>query len=211
VTGDPDRPAGKQTRRRGRALEQAILDAAWQELRERGWAGFTIDGVAARSGAAKSVIYRRWHGRVDLALHLLQRSSESLEESFESSGTLRDDLLSFLRGMAQFLRSPFGDAVRGVTAEGDPRRQPSLFGDTAIVALVAEIADRAVARGELAATPPALALNLGHGLVMSEFLHTHAPPSDPGLAQFVDTIWLPALVRTASQELASGGPGAEAG
>lgn len=45
----------KQSRRRGRVLEQAILDAAWAELSECGWDEFTIDGVAVRSGIAKEI------------------------------------------------------------------------------------------------------------------------------------------------------------
>jgi AcrR family transcriptional regulator len=56
-------------------LEQAIVDAAWQELTERGWAGFTVEGVAARSGAAKTVIYRRWRNRVHLAQDMLLRAT----------------------------------------------------------------------------------------------------------------------------------------
>ena len=41
------------TRRRGPALEEALLDAAWQELVEKGYAHFTIEGGAdrARGGA----------------------------------------------------------------------------------------------------------------------------------------------------------------
>jgi len=36
------------TRRRGPELEAALLEAAWAELVEGGYSGFTIDGVAAR-------------------------------------------------------------------------------------------------------------------------------------------------------------------
>ena len=39
-------------RRRGSALEDAILDAAWAELGERGYAATTLEAVAKRAGGS---------------------------------------------------------------------------------------------------------------------------------------------------------------
>jgi AcrR family transcriptional regulator len=61
------------TRRRGEALEDALLDAAWDELVEVGYGRFTIDGVAARAGTSRPVIYRRWPVRSDLAIAAVRR------------------------------------------------------------------------------------------------------------------------------------------
>ena len=42
-----DQQAGdKQTRRRGAELEQATLDAAWEQLTAEGYEHFTIEGMA---------------------------------------------------------------------------------------------------------------------------------------------------------------------
>ena len=183
----------KRPRRRGRVLEEAILDAAWAELDERGWSGFTVDGVAARSGAAKSVIYRRWSGRVELAHALLARERLSAAQSVELSDDLRTDLLAFLRGMAEFLRGPFGDASRGIAIEGDPGNHVGLFGGAVLVARIGQIVEEARARGEIGGSPPPLALNVGVAVVMWEFIHTHRPPTDAGLEELVDRVWLPAL------------------
>lgn len=183
----------RQTRRRGVALEQVILEAAWQELSERGWAGFTIEGIAARSGAAKTVIYRRWRNRVDLAQDMLQRASTASQQPFPSSGSLRTDLVAFLARMAAFLNTPFGEAARGVICGGDPTTQPSVFGDEPIVAEINELINQAIARGELKDRPRPVAMNLGHALVMSEFLHTGSPPSRADVEELVDNAWLPAL------------------
>src|ERR1700748_1321174 len=49
----------KATRRRGSALEEAILDAAWDVLETDGWNGFTFAGVAERAHSSKLVLYRR--------------------------------------------------------------------------------------------------------------------------------------------------------
>lgn len=46
------RPQHAPTRRRGAALEQAILRAAMQELTETGYAGLTMERVARRARSA---------------------------------------------------------------------------------------------------------------------------------------------------------------
>jgi AcrR family transcriptional regulator len=174
-------------------LEEAILNAAWAELAERGWSGFTIDGVAERSGAAKSVIYRRWNGRIELAHALLDRERARASESVESGVDLRTDLLTFLRNTTHFLRGPFGDASRGIATEGDPGNHVSLFAGEVVVARVGEFVERARDRGEIAAMPPPLVLNVGFAVVMWEFVHLHRPPADEDLVELVDTVWLPAI------------------
>lgn len=182
----------RSTRRRGAVLEQAILDAAWAELTEGGWDRFSVENVAVRAGTAKSVVYRRWPNRVHLAQEMLQRATDDAPAPL-SVGELRADLIRFLAGMAAFLRGPFGATVRSVVAEGDASRQVSLFRESAAVAPVAELVAQAVSRGELTRAPCPLAVNVGHALVMSEFLHTGEPPDEHALATIVDVAWLPAL------------------
>jgi Bacterial regulatory proteins, tetR family len=53
---DPLKQTGGQTRRRGAALEEAILRAAVDELTESGYAGLTMDKVASRAGTNKNSI-----------------------------------------------------------------------------------------------------------------------------------------------------------
>jgi hypothetical protein len=126
---------------------------------------------------------------------------------FRSAGSLRIDLLDFLEGMSAFLRTPFGDAARGVICEGDHATQPSILGDEVIVAEVGEIVEQAVARGELTRRPSAFAVNLGNALVMAEFLHTGSPPTSAGITAIVDTAWLPALRGPATVHDQDAGPG----
>jgi AcrR family transcriptional regulator len=196
ATESPAGESGTPRRRRGPALEDAILDAAHAELAENSWEGFTVEGVAARSGAAKSVIYRRWRSRVELAVAVLQRANAEAPDALASHGDLRSDLLEFLIGMAAFLRTPFGEAVRGIERHGDTAGRISIFGQAQVTG-VQQLVDRAVTRGELDHQPSVLALNVGHSIVMMEFLHLHHPPADDELEELVDTIWLPALRRAA--------------
>src|ERR671937_754114 len=64
-----------RTRRRGAALEAAILDATWTELAAVGYERLSMEGVAARAGTSKAVLYRRWPNRADL-LALLRRARD---------------------------------------------------------------------------------------------------------------------------------------
>jgi AcrR family transcriptional regulator len=64
----------------------AILEAAVHELAEVGFGGFTIDGVATRSGAARSTIYRLWPDKATLivdALRTLHRQPPEHDDSRE--------------------------------------------------------------------------------------------------------------------------------
>jgi hypothetical protein len=48
-----EQPDEKASRRRGSALEEAILDAAWDVLETDGWGGFTFGRVAERAQSSK--------------------------------------------------------------------------------------------------------------------------------------------------------------
>ena len=43
-------------RRRGEDLENALLDAAWQEFKSVGFYDLTIDAVAQRAGTSRAVL-----------------------------------------------------------------------------------------------------------------------------------------------------------
>ena len=56
---------------------RVVLDATIELIVEGGFTAVTIEAVAARSGVAKSTIYRHWPGRVELmhaAFHELKPS-----------------------------------------------------------------------------------------------------------------------------------------
>ena len=185
----------KQTRRWGDALEQAILHAAWNELGERGWAGFTIEAVAARCGTGKAAIYKRWSNKVQLAQALLARATREDTTAPQPSGDLRADLEAYLDSVAGFLAGPYGEAVRGVLSEGDQlsRSALELRLTAEPVTAVQAIVTAAIERGDLHVKPDAAVLNLGQVLLSHEMLQTRTAPSAEIIATIVNDIWLPAL------------------
>ena len=104
-------------RRRGAALEQAILRAAADELLESGYPGLTMDRVAHRAGTNKNAIYRRWPHRAALgvaAYRLLM--ADRMRSPGTDTGSLRGDALALLRRTNHDLASPRGEILRGLLA-----------------------------------------------------------------------------------------------
>jgi AcrR family transcriptional regulator len=78
-----------------------VLDAATEVLSEQGTEGFTVDAVVARSGVAKTTIYRHWPTKDELLLAAM--ACFARPESAPDTGTLRGDLLELLGGLAYAL------------------------------------------------------------------------------------------------------------
>lgn len=83
-------------RRRGPDLEQAILEAAWLELAERGYAGLTMEAVAERAGTSRPVLARRWNGKAPLAVAAIRQQMAKYPLEVQDRGDLRAELLEFL-------------------------------------------------------------------------------------------------------------------
>ncbi len=63
--------------RRNAETSKAILQAAAAILQEKGYANFTIEEVARRSGASKSTIYRWWSNKMSLLFDCYAGESEN--------------------------------------------------------------------------------------------------------------------------------------
>src|SRR5262245_65130938 len=83
--------------------EKAILEAAQELIAEVGVSGLTIEGVAARSGVAKTTIYRRWRDKDELALAILVERTATVSPP-RDVGDTRKELLTFLRTAKQVIR-----------------------------------------------------------------------------------------------------------
>lgn len=96
----PASPAAPRAgRKRNHSLDPVILEAALDVLAESGYDGTTIDLVAARAGAARATVYRRWATKVELVADALRRLApdEVDLEHLPDTGTLRGDLLAASR------------------------------------------------------------------------------------------------------------------
>jgi AcrR family transcriptional regulator len=191
----------KAVRRRGAALEHALLEAAWAELTEKGYGHFTMDAVADRAQTSRPVLYRRWPQRWDLVVAAVRHHHEQNPLTVPDTGSLREDLFSYLREVSD-KRVEFAALFSLHLAQffeetkstpGEFRRQVIQGRMTGVG--VDALWDRAVARGEahaVALTPRVRAL--AFDLLRNELARTLRPVPEETIIEIVDQIVLP-LVR----------------
>ncbi|HEY8525780.1 MAG TPA: TetR/AcrR family transcriptional regulator [Acidimicrobiales bacterium] len=81
-----------------------ILAATIDLLREVGYGALTIEAVAARSGVAKSTIYRHWPGKSQLAADAFLHAYESKQAP--PPGPVRDRVVAYLCELAGTVVAP---------------------------------------------------------------------------------------------------------
>jgi len=198
----PERPKQRRRtaagRRRGAALEQAILRATIDELLESGYQALTMDRVAQRAGTNKNAIYRRWPSRAALAV-AAYRELNVAEQPFPDLGSLRTDALELLRRANRSWTSPAGQLRRslfaGVAHDAELLGLIQERAHDAGSALWLTVVARAVARGEV--RPEALhprVATVAIVLLRNEYV-TRGPTQVPDdvLVEIVDDVYVPLL------------------
>ncbi len=112
----PDLPKRGPGRPRSDSTRCAILQAAYALLEEGGMANFTIEGVAARSGSAKTTIYRWWPSRGVLAAEAMLSRLQSADPPLDS-GSAVQDLKQVMQNTADLFMGPAGRVVAALIAE----------------------------------------------------------------------------------------------
>jgi AcrR family transcriptional regulator len=154
---EPVRPG----RKRSEESRTAILTAALELTAELGYAGLTIDGIAARSGTGKQTIYRWWPSKADVLLDAAAIKAD-LFVPLPDEGSLAADLRGFLA--ASFVlgrKKPLADALRALMAQAQLDEDfRGRFWDAFLRRrrdALGVLLDRAVARGELPASAETVA------------------------------------------------------
>src|SRR6478735_3330819 len=142
-------------RRRGKELEDAILEAAWQQLVDGGYGNFTVDGVAERAGTSRSVLYRRWDHRDTLVSAAIAFGLRRSRVEAPDTGSLRGDVIELLRRssgarapLAPLLSVMVGTHFSATGVSFADIRAQMLGGGRSHGAMDV-IIDRAIARGEI--------------------------------------------------------------
>jgi AcrR family transcriptional regulator len=194
--------AEKPTRRRGDALEDAILDVAWAELLERGYDGLTFESVASRAGTSRPVLGRRWPTRGALATAAAARFHVRNPIVIPDLGNVRDELCLLLRKMSDRVRPDLVRLLFEVLKDDTDHYANAAELRAQIVkgSALPPILARAVERGEV--DPDRLIpriVSLPGDLARHELLMTSAPLTDEAIHEIIDRIFLP-LVRPAIRQ-----------
>ena len=133
-------------------IDAAVRDAVHELLAREGYAGTTIERVAASAGIGRGAVYRRWRSKAEMIFAAVVHSAE-LPVPVDS-GTLEGDLGALAERIAELTGTDQARAaLAGLVAElaGDPELAGALE-DRLFAAerrYVALILERAFARGEL--------------------------------------------------------------
>jgi AcrR family transcriptional regulator len=200
-----DTPAAPSRPRVGRPVDRssdaAILAAALDLVAERDYERMTLDEVAARTGKAKTTIYRRWATKEDLVLAALRAAGGPPEaDGPPDTGSLRGDLVAVVD--SAWLGGPdrrsavFAGLVTAM--RGSERLAAAIRAEVTepYVAVYGWLIARAVERGEVAARPAEAVAVLAE-VVPAMSTHLLAAGRGPvGREDFlavIDHVLLPAL------------------
>jgi AcrR family transcriptional regulator len=177
-----DRPSpGRPGRKRSEESRLAILSAAVELTAEVGYAGLTIEGIAARSGTGKQTIYRWWPSKADVLLDALATKAQ-LHIPVPDEGDYEADLRRFLGDTFELGSRPqVVDLLRALMAEaqinedfGERFREEFLRQRREALG---EILTRASARGDLpAGLPPETVTDIVFGTLWYRILATRRLP-----------------------------------
>ncbi|WP_232785734.1 TetR/AcrR family transcriptional regulator [Mycobacteroides chelonae] len=170
-------------------MREEVLQASGELLFADGMSGFTIEKVAALSGASKMTIYKWWPSKGALALDGYFRKVEP-ELGFPDTGEIERDLRVQLRAFLGVIRDTVGGGIIGELigqAQLDPDLKAAFLqrysGPRRALAVAA--LRRAQERGQLdAATDPEVVVDQLWGACYHRLL----VPDQPLTADFVDAL-----------------------
>jgi AcrR family transcriptional regulator len=103
-------PAGRGGRPRDPSRDGAIRTAILTVLADAGYAGLTMDAVAAEAGVGKATIYRRWRTKSELVADAVS-SLRAGPDTAPDTGSLETDLRILLHWMVAAVNGPLGVAT----------------------------------------------------------------------------------------------------
>jgi AcrR family transcriptional regulator len=183
-------------RRRGEELESALLEAAWEELAEAGFARLTMESVAARAKTGVAVLYRRWPNKTDLVLGAIRHYGTTHPVDVPDTGSLRGDMIALLRDFSS-ARTTFTGVVTAVFSGllASSGLTPAEVREMVIADRPLrsdQIFIRAQERGEidLGCVSPAV-LAMPFDLMRHDMLMTYKPIPEERVLAIVDDLFLP--------------------
>ena len=191
-----ERAQRTRQRRRGEELEAALLEAAWQELVEAGFARLTMESVAARAKTGVAVLYRRWPNKDDLVIAAIRHYGTTHPVEIPGTGNLRGDMIAVLSSFSS-TRVSFAATVSAVfsgllasTGLTPAQVREKVLADRPLWS--DQIFARAHERGEidLDRIPPAI-LAMPFDLMRHDMLMTYKPIPPERVLAIVDDLFMP--------------------
>jgi AcrR family transcriptional regulator len=183
--------AGARTDPRVTRTQQTVLGAAVDLLAERGYSGFTVEGVVERSGVAKTTLYRHWPSRHDLLAAAVTRLDGG--GPLPDTGSVRQDLLDLLARRVRAARTSQWERCMPGLVEA-AARHPGLAEVIArltaqMLAEIEILLGRGIDRGELRhGLDLELAASALIGPIVFRRLLLHEPPTIERVSNVIDLL-----------------------
>ncbi len=204
-------PVGRVDPRVARSRER-VLFAAVELLRDEGRAGLTVEAVAARSGVAKTTIYRQFADRDEIHMAAIEASTTTLEPP------VTDDVVADVeRGLRQLVAKlrddEFSSLLSTVIEAAERSEGMARLSASSCESRRGWLIDRltlALARGEITSGhPEVMGSQLAGPLFFRRFI-SRQPLPDSFVREVVDTVITPKLAaptaaRRRSPSASSGG------
>jgi len=178
-------------------LEDALLDAAWDQLVSGGYGVFTFEAVAERAGTSRPVIYRRWPNREALVVATLERFFTRGSRPVPDTGSLRGDVIALLTqanetraAAAAVISVQLGTYYQESGTTPAELREQILRDRTSAMETVMR---RALERGDITAAPLRRIIALPFDLFRQEALMTLKTVPAETIIEIVDSIFLPLI------------------
>jgi AcrR family transcriptional regulator len=186
-------------RRRGPELEQAIVEAALEQLSTVGWNALTMERVAAGAHTGKAALYRRWPSKAELVAHALRTGLPPIGE-IPDGGSIREDLRLLCVRMRDAMHSRAGQALRAVLHECDhshaDRFHEVIWAGVHEPAqrLIRELIRRGIERGDVRPDAEApFVVDVIPAMLMYRAKVCGSEWGDPDIAEMIDQVMVPLL------------------
>jgi AcrR family transcriptional regulator len=195
-------PSTRAGRPRQAATDRKILDATRELLVEGGVRALAVERVAARSGVAKTTIYRRYRSKNELALAVLIDMVRTVA-AVPDLGDTRAELTRFVRATLKVLaESLMGRIMQGLVSELAVDAELALAFRDRVVALrmseVRRIIQRGQQRGDVRVDAP---VDLVHDMLFGPMYYRlllSGAPLERGLADAIVNAIYPTLLENAN-------------
>lgn len=193
-TAVPAAASGRTGRKRDASRDEDLCRAALALLAEVGYDLLSTDAVAARAGAGKATVYRRWSGKAELVVEAVSRLRGPVAEP--DTGSLHGDLDALVRhfttGDVPMETRVMAGLVPAVLRDDELRAAFMANFLAPRVRMFQNVYERAVARGELSARlDTALLAKVMPALVFQRVIMTGEPPDAAFARSVVDELILP--------------------
>jgi len=132
---DSETPPRGRGRPRDLGKDDAIRDAAWAVLADKGYDGLTFEAVAERAQISRTTLYRRFASKPELVAGTLYETSRALERTMQPESEPRQLLIAHCHNTIAFMGDERGRAVLNIiesasrVPELDVAVQASMRGD----------------------------------------------------------------------------------